>query len=260
MANLKVTLVPQLSDNYVFLLECQQTGEVAVVDCPDAEPMIALLDEKQLTPSKILNTHHHWDHVGGNEALKQRWPELEIYGFAGDKERITGITHTLDEGDAVTVGASKATVLKTFGHTVGHISYHFADDAMVFCGDSMFVVGCGRLFEGTAAQMHEGLQKLGAMPAETLVYCAHEYTASNIRFALSVDPDNEALKQLQQEVEALRANGEPTVPTTIGREWETNPFLRVDAAAIRAAAERAGADASDPAAVVGAIRGLKDEF
>jgi hydroxyacylglutathione hydrolase len=260
MATLDITLVPQLSDNYSYLLQCRETGEAAIVDCPDAEDMIAICEAKGIVPTAILNTHLHMDHIAGNETLKQHWPGLRVFGFAGDQERITGITDPLNEGETVSVGNATATVLCTFGHTIGHIAYHFADDDAVFCGDAMFVAGCGRIFEGTAAQMNEALQKLGALAPSTRVYCGHEYTASNIRFARSIEPDNEALKQLEVETKARRERNEPTIPSTIGREWETNPFLRVTSPAVQAAAKAHGADPNDPASVVGAIRALKNEF
>lgn len=255
-----MTLLPQWSDNYSFLLHCSETGDAAIIDCPDAGPMIEKCEALGVQPTKILNTHHHPDHIMGNEDLKKHWPALRIFGFEGDKERITGITDTLKEGDTVSVGHATATVLLTNGHTIGHIAYHFADDKALFCGDTMFVAGCGRLFEGSAKQMYESLQKLGALDPQTRVYCGHEYTLSSLKFARHVEPENEDLKALQQQAEAARAKDEPTVPSTIAQEWKTNPFLRVDQPAIIEVAKGQGADVSDPAAILGAIRSLKDNF
>lgn len=260
MHDLQVILFPQLSDNYAYILQCTATGEVALVDCPDAEPMIQECERRGWTPTKVLNTHHHWDHINGNEDLLKKWPELQIYGFSGDQHRIPTMTHPVEIGDSVSVGQMQARVMASFGHTSGHIAYYFADAHAVFCGDTMFAAGCGRLFEGTAEDMHASLQALGALPSETRVYCGHEYTASNLRFALSVDPENTDLHERTKAVQKLREEGLPTLPTTIADEWKTNPFLRVDAPAIRAAAQQAGADLNQPASIMGAIRKLKDSF
>ncbi len=260
MSQLNVTLFPQLADNYVYILQCQETGEVALVDCPDAEPMFAKLEELNLAPSAIWLTHHHWDHINGTSDLVKRWPNLTVYAYEGDSHRIDKVTNWLKEGDKVRLGNCEAEVIFTPGHTLGHIAYHFADSNVLLCGDTMFAAGCGRVFEGTFPQMHESLQKLGALPPKTKVYCGHEYTASNVRFALSVDPNNEALQQFQSEVTTARANNQPTIPTTLALEWKVNPFLRVGNPAIQQAAKASGADISDPAAVFEAIRRQKDNF
>ncbi len=259
MANLKVTLVPQLSDNYVFLLECQQTGEVAVVDCPDAEPMIALLDEKQLTPSKIFNTHHHWDHVGGNEDLISEHEGLAVYAHSSDASRIPGLTTSVDHGASFEVAGMTFGVLHIPGHTTGAVAYTIAD--CVFTGDTLFAAGCGRLFEGTPEMMYESLNvKLAALPPSTRVYCGHEYTASNLEFALTLEPDNQALLDKQRAVQAIRAQGKPTVPTTLEEEFATNPFMRCDQPAVIQAVRSKLDGEPRPAAVLAAVRAAKDAF
>ncbi|HAA55661.1 MAG TPA: hydroxyacylglutathione hydrolase [Myxococcales bacterium] len=258
MHELEVVLVPQLQDNYAYLLICKSTQKAAIVDCPEADKMIEVIESKGVTPVAILNTHHHWDHINGNRDLIARYSKIKVYGHHSDKERIPGMTYPLQEGDIVTFGEVSAKVFFTPGHTNGHISYYFEQTGDLFCGDVMFYGGCGRLFEGTAAQMHTSFQKLGALPHETRVYCGHEYTASNLRFAAKVDPDNAIIQQKLDEVATLRAENKPTIPSTIGVEWQVNPFLRVEQPAIKQSAANTGADSSDPAAVFGAIRELKN--
>lgn len=260
MAQLEVTLVPQLQDNYSYVLRCQETGQVGVVDCPDAQEMIAFLKGKGWELNTIFLTHHHWDHVDGTQALTEAYSNVRVFGFVDDKERLPAVTDYVKEGDTVSLGACEAQVLFTPGHTIGHIAYHFADSNDLFCGDTMFAAGCGRVFEGTFTQMHESMQKLGALPPETKVYCGHEYTTSNVRFALAVEPDNADLQAYQKKVEELRAAGTPTIPTTLEHEWKVNPFLRVDSAAIQGAAAKMGADVSNPASVFEATRKRKDNF
>lgn len=253
---LVVHMFPCLQDNYGYLVHDPETGATASIDTPDAAAIDAALAERGWRLTHILNTHHHFDHAGGNEALKARWG-CTIVGAANDAARIPGIDSGVAEGDTVTLGHARARVLEVPGHTTGHIAYHFADDGMVFVGDTLFALGCGRLFEGTPAQMWQSLGKLMALPDTTTVYCAHEYTQSNARFALSVEPDNAALVARAAAIDTLRAAGKPTVPSTIGLEKATNPFLRAASPELQATVERVGATLVD---VFAETRRRKDHF
>lgn len=247
---------PCLSDNYGFLLHDPASGATVTIDTPEVDAINAALAARGWRLTAIWNTHHHFDHAGGNEALKARWG-CEVVGAAADAHRIPGIDRQVSEGDVVTLGAAQAQVIETPGHTSGHIAYYFAEAGRAFVGDTLFALGCGRLFEGTPAQMWDSLGKLMALPDDTAVYCAHEYTAANAAFALSVDPDNAALQQRAAEIRALREQGEPTVPTAIGLEKQTNPFLRAQDQGL--AASLALADAA-PVAVFAETRRRKDSF
>jgi hydroxyacylglutathione hydrolase len=220
---LEVRQFPCLSDNYGFLIRDRATGKTATVDTPDAAAIQAELAKAGWKLDLILNTHWHPDHAGGNEALKAA-TGARIYG-PQEVTRIAPLDHPVTEGDEVRLGETVFKVFDTSGHTAGHISYYGADDGVAFVGDTLFALGCGRLFEGTPEMMWTALSKLASLPDDTRVYCAHEYTASNARFALSVD-DTPALKARAADVFAARERGEPTVPTTIGLEKATNPFLR----------------------------------
>ena len=252
--------VPAFQDNYLWVMS--RGADAAVVDPGDAAPIEAFLAKHGLTLRAILATHHHGDHVGGLATLAEHW-KCPVFGPAG--ENIGGLTYKLHEGDRVAVPGLDVVldVLDVPGHTAGHIAYVHRDpeDPFVFCGDTLFAGGCGRLFEGTAAQMVASLSKLAALPARTRVYCAHEYTLSNLRFARAVEPENGALVERQAREAAKRERGEPTVPSTIGVELETNPFLRWKAPAVVAAAERrAGHPLRDPVAVFAEIREWKNNF
>lgn len=222
---LEIVQLPLLSDNYAYLLHDVGSGETAVVDPSEAAPVLQALDERGWKLSKILSTHHHADHVGGNREIKAR-TNCAVYGFSEDASRIPGIDHALLDGDQVSVGDAEGEVLFIPGHTTGHIAYYFAHEKAVFCGDTLFSLGCGRLFEGTPAQMFASLQRLAALPGDTKVYCGHEYTQSNGAFALVVEPENDALKSYMEHVHNLRAKGLPTVPSTMETECECNPFIR----------------------------------
>lgn len=237
-APLQVVGVPALSDNYVWLIHDADTGETVVVDPAEAAPVLAAADRRGWRIGQVWNTHWHPDHTAGNQGVKDAHGAI-VTAPAAEAEKIPTADRLVAEGDAVTIGAHRAMIWETPAHTAGHISYHFADDAIAFVGDTMFAMGCGRLFEGTPEQMHAALQRLAALPPETVIYCAHEYTLSNARFAAHVEPDNAAVAERLAEVERLRAGGQPTVPTTIGAERATNPFVRVDSAA--ALAERRAA-------------------
>ena len=245
-----------LNDNYGFLIRDAASGAVATVDTPDPNSINDALSAEGWTLTHILNTHHHWDHAGGNLVLKDQWG-CEIIGPKGEADKIPGIDRAVGEGDIVSFGASQARVFDTPGHTSGHVIYYFADDAAAFVGDTIFALGCGRLFEGTPAQMWKSLNKIAALPPETKLYCAHEYTQANAAFALTVDPDNEALRMRAKEIDALRADGVPTVPTNVERERATNPFLRAEDAGLQAAIGKTGADAVE---VFAETRRRKDNF
>lgn len=247
---------PCLSDNYGFLIRDDAEGAVATIDTPDAGAINAALDEKKWKLTHILNTHWHPDHAGGNLALKKKWG-CEIIGPSGEAAKIPGIDRKVGEGDVVKLGATTAIVRDTPGHTAGHIIYHFADDGAAFVGDTIFAMGCGRLFEGTPDQMWASLSKIAVMPPETKLYCAHEYTAANAAFALSVDPHNEDLRLRTAEVEALRGAGKPTVPTNVATELRTNPFLRAGDPDLQKAINMTGADV---VSVFAETRRRKDNF
>lgn len=224
---LEVAQVPVLGDNYAFLIRDAESGAVALVDTPDAQPIEnAVKGLGWGAVTHILNTHHHHDHTGGNLELKRAHPGAVVIGAEADRARLPGLDVGVKEGDRVEVGSAVATVIETPGHTRAHVCYHFGDSGAVFVGDTLFAMGCGRLFEGSPAQMHASLAKLAALPDDTLVFCAHEYTQTNARFSLTVEPDNAALVSRAAEVDAARARGEPTVPTNIGLEKATNPFVR----------------------------------
>ncbi len=230
MADLVVLRIPVLSDNYVWLVHDSESGETAVIDPAVADPVLAAAASRGWTITAIWNTHWHPDHTGGNAAIKAA-TGATIIGPAAEAARIPTLDVQVREGDEVRLGTHSATVMETPAHTAGHITYHLADDAIAFTGDTLFAMGCGRLFEGTAEQMFANMQRYAAMPDGTTVYCAHEYTESNGRYALTVDPDNQALTARMAQVRAARAIGEATVPTTIGLERATNPFLRAGSAA-----------------------------
>ncbi|TAG02992.1 MAG: hydroxyacylglutathione hydrolase [Betaproteobacteria bacterium] len=262
--------IPAFADNYIWMLVDSATADPSgpracvVVDPGDAAPVEATLLRENLTLNAILITHHHADHTGGIAALTQH-RNIPVYGPA--TEAIAGVTHALVEGDEVSLDSVRAKpgevcklrVMEIPGHTRGHIAY--VGDGFVLCGDTLFAAGCGRLFEGTPAQMHASLQRLAALPPETLVYCTHEYTLSNLKFALSVEPDNDALVTRSFDDRATRGQGAPTVPSTIARELATNPFLRCDQSGIRAQAERhAGTSLHNVVDVFASIRAQKDVF
>ena len=255
-AVLRLEPVPAFDDNYLWLAH---DGRRAVaVDPGDAIPVIAALQRLDLQLTAILLTHHHADHIGGVAALRERFDGIEV--FAPHDERIAAATRHVADGDTVEIAAPALhlRVVALPGHTISHIGYH--GDGLLFCGDTLFSVGCGRLFEGTPAQMLNSLDTLAALPAETAVYCAHEYTRANCAYAAVVEPGNAALQARIDEVRALRAAGTPTVPSTIARERATNPFLRVDAPDIVAWGERQGIAAAARVERFAALRRGKDQF
>ena len=222
---LEVARVPVLDDNYVWIVHQDASGETLVIDPGEAEQVLAAAQERGWTISEIWNTHWHPDHTGGNAAVKAA-TGARLTGPAGEADKIGGLDATVDEGDTLTFAGRTAQVLRMPGHTQGHVVFHFADDGLLFCGDNLFAMGCGRLFEGTPAEMFANMRRFEAMPDDTIAYGAHEYTMGNGKYALVAEPDNQAVKDRMVEVERLRAAGEPTLPTTIGAEKATNPFLR----------------------------------
>ncbi|MGI9508550.1 MAG: hydroxyacylglutathione hydrolase [Geminicoccaceae bacterium] len=256
MTSLAIEMIPALSDNYVYLINDPATGVTGVVDPAVAAPVEERLSAKGWSLDWILSTHHHADHTGGNLELKQA-TGCRIVGAAKDAPRIPGIDLKLLEGDRFKLGEAEAEIFETPGHTSGHISFWFSESNALFCADTLFSLGCGRLFEGTPDQMWHSLKKFEHLPDEALVYCGHEYTQSNARFALSVDPDNGELQARSAEIDRQRAAGEPTVPTTLGLERATNPFLRPNDPAIR---RKLGLEHADDVEVFAEIRRLKDSF
>lgn len=228
--SLEIVRIPALSDNYIWLVHESESGATMVVDPAEAETVLAEADRRGWTISAVWNTHWHPDHTGGNAAIKAA-TGAKVIAPAAEAARIPTADLLVGEGDVLELGAAKASVLFVPAHTAGHIAYHFTEARAVFVGDTLFAMGCGRLFEGTAEQMFANMQRLAALPPETVVYCAHEYTQSNGRYALEVEPDNAALVARMAKVDALRAEDQPTVPTTIGDERATNPFMRAMTAA-----------------------------
>lgn len=254
VAKLKVFQFPAREDNYAVILHDPQSGTTIAIDAPEHEPMADVLADKRARLTHILTTHHHPDHVEANVALKDEHG-CTIIGPKEEADRIPGIDRTTSEGEVLDVGGHRVEVIATPGHTLGQVAYYFPDQKLLFAADALFALGCGRIFEGTPRQMHESLQKLAALPDDTKVYAGHEYTLSNAKFAVTVDPDNAELIARVREIEELRDNGKPTLPTTIAKEKATNPFLRPHDAAIRA--NLGMTDASDEE-VFTEIRARKD--
>lgn len=253
---LEIVTIPCLKDNYAFLAHDKATGQTAVVDVPEAAPIIAALKQRGWTLSHVLLTHHHWDHVDGLAALLADHPATVI-GAAADAHRLPPLDIAVREGDTITIGSDTGSVIDVSGHTLGHVAFHFPDSAVVFTADSLMALGCGRLFEGTPAQMYQSLSKLAALPPETLVCSGHEYTASNAKFALTIEPGNPALISRVEKIETARAQGRPTVPSLLSTERATNPFLRSDSPEIQA---NLGLSGADPVTVFTEVRRRKDSF
>ncbi len=253
---LEIVQIPVLNDNYVYLAHEPLSGAVGVVDPSVAEPVEAELQRRNWRLTHVINTHHHADHTGGNLRLKARYAAT-VVGPRADRARIPGIDIDVGDGEEWLFGRESARVYDVPGHTRGHIAYWFSESRALFCGDTMFSLGCGRLFEGTPAQMWASLGKLRALPDDTRVYCAHEYTENNGRFARTVDPDNPDLARRIAEVKRLRAQGLPTVPSLLGEERRANPFLRADRPEL---ARSLGLPAGDPVAVFAEVRRRKDAF
>lgn len=257
---MQVIPIPQLSDNYAYLVVDEATKKAGIVDCSEAHKVLPVVEKTGVELIAILPTHHHHDHVGGNEDLLRKMPKLEVYGHRGDAGRIPGCTREVGEGDMVQVGGLTAKILFIPAHTSGHVAYHFENDKSVFTGDTLFAGGCGRLFEGDPAMMMKSLSKLMSLPDDTKVYFGHEYTEKNLRFALTLEPGNQALKEKHAWAAAQVEKGETTVPTTIGSEKETNPFFRWQSPELRESVQAKAGKPLDDVAVFARTRALKDEF
>lgn len=253
---LKILQIPVLTDNYIYLIHDEDSKQTAVVDPAEAKPVLDALKKHGWRLHFILNTHHHSDHVGGNLELKKQ-TGCKIIASGSDNYRIPGIDIAVRDRSYFQLGSHPISIIATSGHTLGHIVYYFEDDDLLFCGDTLFALGCGRLFEGSAEQLWESLQKLKNLPENTKVYCAHEYTLNNGKFALSVEPDNQALQSRMESIIQLRENKQPTVPSTIGEELKTNPFFRENSASIQ---QHLKMQNKKPVEIFAALRKLKDSF
>jgi hydroxyacylglutathione hydrolase len=256
MAPFEIILVPALSDNYVYLAHDRTTKATMVVDPGEAKPVLKVLSDRKWNLTHILNTHHHGDHIGGNEELIAKY-NAKLIGPASEKARIPGMNKIVADGDVIDIGGHEGIVFETPGHTHGHISIWFADSDALFCGDTLFPLGCGRVFEGTMEQMWTSLLKLRSISTTARIYCGHEYTLSNAKFALSIDSNNTKLKNRVKEFEEMRFKEQPTIPSVLVDELDTNPFLRADDPILAAALGMAGAD---PVSVFTEIRNRKDNF
>ena len=255
-ARLKAFQFPCREDNYGVVLHDPESGMTISIDAPEEEAIVDVLESKRLKLTHILTTHHHPDHVEANEKLKAAYG-CEIIGPVEEKDRIPGIDRAVGHGDSFELEGHRVEVIGTPGHTLGQIAYHFPDQAMVFAADALFALGCGRVFEGDGPMMHTALQRLAALPDETVVYAGHEYTLSNAKFAVTIDPENDALLARAKEIEHLRDEGKPTLPTSIKLEKETNPFLRAHDPAIR---KLLGMESATDSEVFTEIRARKDSF
>lgn len=253
---LEIVTIPCLSDNYAFLAHDAVSGNTALIDAPEAGPILAELEKRGWTLSHVLLTHHHFDHVDGLPAILEKHA-AKVIGAAADAHRLPPLDQQVSDGDRFEVGGETVEVIDVSGHTVGHIAFYMPQSSVVFTADSLMALGCGRLFEGTAPQMWASLSKLAALPDETVVCSGHEYTQSNAKFALTVDPDNAALQRRAADIDRARAAGEPTVPSSLALEKATNPFLRAADPAIQA---HLGMENADPAEVFAEIRARKDRF
>ncbi len=250
---LEIHQFPCLSDNYGFLVHDTASGETVCIDTPDGDEYLTQAQAKGWSITQIWNTHWHPDHAGGNKAIVAATGAIVI--APQEVSKLSPIDRVVEDGDTVSLGGHEARVIDVSGHTNGHIAFHLADDAIAFVGDALFALGCGRMFEGDPRQFWDSLLRLKALPADTTMYCGHEYTQANARFACHADPGNDALMTYAKEIDAKRAAGEPTVPFPLARELETNPFLRVDDSELQA---RWGGET--PHATFAALRAAKDAF
>jgi hydroxyacylglutathione hydrolase len=258
----EIVPIPLLADNYGYLL-IEPTGKrAAIVDCSEAGPVLAEVGRRGLRLEAVLSTHHHFDHVGGNQEVAAAIPGIRVLGSRADLARVPALTEPLDDGQEFDLLGARGKAIFIPAHTSGHLAYYFADQGpSVFSGDTLFAAGCGRLFEGSPAQMMSSLGKLAALPDSTKVWCGHEYTAKNLAFAHELEPGNADIASKLERVRALRAAGNPTVPSTIGEEKRTNPFLRSESPELRTTLRRRFPDLGDDAvAVFAKTRELKDQF
>ncbi len=253
---LEIITIPCLSDNYAFLAHDAASGDTALIDVPEAAPILAVLAEKGWKLSHVLLTHHHYDHVDGLAEVLAAHP-AKVVGAAEDAHRLPPLDIAMREGDEITIGSEKCSAFDVSGHTLGHIAYYFAHSKAVFTADSLMALGCGRLFEGTAPQMWASLSKLAALPGDTLVCSGHEYTTANGAFAVTIEPDNPELIARIADIAAARASNQPTVPSLLSLELATNPFLRAGVASVQQNVGMAGAPSED---VFAEIRARKDQF
>jgi hydroxyacylglutathione hydrolase len=252
--SLTIEPIPLLTDNYAYLLRDEATQRIAIIDPAEAAPVLQFLKNRQI--DYILNTHHHPDHTGGNEEIKKA-TGAKIYAPKKDQHRIPGFDYGLEEGDEFMLGGSKAKILEIPGHTSGHIAFWFEDDHALFVGDTLFSIGCGRLFEGSARQMWSSLLKLRTLPDDTRIYCGHEYTKANIEFALSIDRNNVELEAFYHLVCKRRSRGEPTIPSLLSLEKQLNPFLRADDSSLT---DLLPILSNDPVEIFAYLRDCKDNF
>ena len=258
---MKIIPIPVLSDNYAYLIIDEATNEAGVVDPSEAGPVAAAVKREGVNFTAIINTHHHWDHVGGNEELVKEFPNLKVYGHKKDETRTPCITNMVDEGDTIQIGNLAGHFLFIPCHTSGHIAAYFEAEKSVFTGDTLFIAGCGRLFEGTAADMHNNMVKLMQLPDDTKIYCGHEYTVKNLEFALALEPNNLKVQEKLRWAQEMGAKNQPTIPGTVGEEKEINPFVRVDSAELQEHVKNEFPQvALDPVSVLERTRHLKDHF
>jgi hydroxyacylglutathione hydrolase len=256
-----IIAVPQLKDNYAYLLSDDQSDECAVVDCAEADKVLAAAKAHGLRPSTVLSTHFHRDHVGGNLDLAAAVPGLRVYGARAENGRIPALTDPVDDGNEVRVASLRGRAIGIPAHTNGHVAYYFPSLKAAFTGDTLFIAGCGRLFEGQADTMVNSLAKLMALPDDTAIYCGHEYTENNLRFALTLEPHNPKLVEKYAWARAMREQGRFTVPSTVAAEKQFNPFVRTDSEEIRATLARLDPSLpKDSVAIFARIRQLKDKF